>query len=216
VKDDNPAVKLYSKLGFKQYKGIIRRLLLCEEDEFNDVWFSSNTNIKVRETAWGDFPGFQALITEPEKMYTINYQKHLFSSRYVEPIRFLSIFPEMMKENKKYGGLLNVLVAGEKENVVGFANISRISGKTQEHIGELEFFVHDNYIENSIELINTTIQEFMKPSIKIILCYCVGCDRIKRDIINSIGGNLIGALPENVFINGSYEDVLIYEIQGSN
>lgn len=216
VNNNNPAVKLYSKFGFQQYHGIVRRVLLCEREEFDNIYFNHNTNVKVRETVWGDFPCFQALITEPCDMYSIIYPKHIFSSRYVEPVRFLSIFPEMMKENKKHGGILNVLVAGEKENVVGFTNISSVPGKAQGHIGELEFFVHDNFIGKSIELINTTMQEFMKQSIKKVYCYCVGCDQIKRDIIESVGGSLIGTLPENVFINGSYEDVLIYEIRGNN
>jgi ribosomal protein S18 acetylase RimI-like enzyme len=215
VNNSNPAVSMYSKIGFMQYQGIVRRLLLREEKVFDKLYFNNTENIHVRKAIWGDFPGIQALIAEPGDMYSINYQKHIFSSRYVEPERFLSIFPDMMKENKKHGGILNVLVSSEKENVVGFANIGRLPGKAQEHVGELEFFVHDNFIENSVEFVKTTIRRFRESSVKIIYCYCVGCDRIKRDIIESVGGNLIGTLPDNIFLNGSYEDALIYEIRGN-
>ena len=215
VNNSNPAVSIYSKIGFMQYQGIVRRLLLREEKVFDKLYFNNTENIHVRKAIWGDFPGIQALIAEPGDMYSVLFSKHIFSSRYVEPVRFLSLFPEMMKENTKYGGLLNVLVAADKENVVGFANISRLPGKAQEHVGVLEFFVHDNFVEHSIELINTTIQKHKQSSIKKIYCYCISCDRIKRNIIESIGGNLIGTLSENIFIDSSYEDILTYEIRGN-
>ena len=214
VNNNNPAVKLYSTLGFKQYLGIVRRLLLCEQDEFDNVYFNCNTNVKVREAVWGDFPGFQALITEPGYMYSVNYTKHIFSSKYVEPVRFLSIFPEIMKGNNKYGGLLNVLVAGEKDNIVGFANISRVPGTAQGHIAELEYFVHDNFIKYSELLLNTTLQNI--SSIEKTNCFCLSCDHIKRDVIEAIGGKLTAKLTKNVFINDSYEDVLIYELRNND
>jgi len=215
VNHNNPAVSMYSKIGFMQYQGIVRRLLLREKKVFDKTYFSNTKNAHVREAVWGDFPGFQALITEPGGMYSVINSKHIFSSRYVEPARFLSLFPELMKENKKSGGLLNVLAAGTQETIVGFANIKKLPSKANEHICELEYFVHDNYIENTKELVSTTIHAFMNPSIKKIYSYCVGGDIIKRNIIESIGGCLNCILPENIFINGSYEDTLIYEIIGN-
>jgi GNAT superfamily N-acetyltransferase len=211
VSAGTPATYLYSSLGFKRYKGIVMRLLLCPEEEFTNIYFGKYPDVKIRRVVWGDFPGIQALATFPCRMYTCDFRRGVFSSRYIEPIRFLPVFPEMMRAFARSGGLANVLVAGGKENIVGIAHMSRLSGQAQRHIAEIDFYVHDNFVDQTEHLISTTMEESGNLSINRINCYCLGCDRLKRDIIDKLGGRQVAVLPGNIFVSGKYEDVLVYQ-----
>lgn len=211
VSAGTPATYLYSSLGFKRYKGIVMRLLHCPEDEFTKTYFGKCPDVKVRRAVWGDFPGIQALATFPCRMYTCDFKRGVFSSRYIEPFRFLSIFPEMMGAFARSGGLANVLVAGCKENIVGIAHINRLSGQAQRHIAEIDFYVHDNFVDRTEHLISTTMEGSRDLSINSINCYCSGCDHLKRNIIDKLGGRQVAVLPDNIFVSGKYEDVLVYQ-----
>lgn len=215
VSPGTSAARLYSALGFEKYKGIVMRLLLCPEAQFEESYFGKCDDTKVRKAVWGDFPGIMGLVSSPCRMYTVDLRRSVFSSKYVEPARFLSVFPEMMRAFAKHGGFANVLVARQQENVVGLAHISKLPGKAQQHIAELDFYVHDNFIEQAELLVRTTVKESTPLCIHRMNCYCLGCDKIKRNIIEALGGIPVAALPENTLLDGKYEDVLVYQLKGN-
>ncbi|MCX5638673.1 MAG: GNAT family N-acetyltransferase [Planctomycetota bacterium] len=214
VSPTNSTASFFSSLGFEKYKGIVMRLLLCPQAQFEQNYFGKSADTKIRRAAWGDFPGIQGLVSFPCLMYTIDLQRSIFSSKYVEPARFLSVFPEMMRAFARQGGFANVLVAQHKENVVGLAQIRKLPGQAQRHIGELDFYVHDNFVEKAESLVRATLQESTLLSVQIVNFYCLGCDRIKRDVIEALGGIHIATLPENILLYGKYEDVLVYQLKG--
>lgn len=203
-------VNFYEKLGFQKYKGIVMRHLLCSQRDFKDCFKAAET--KTRRAVWGDFPAICVLATFPTSFYTLDFQRDIFSSKYVEPVRFLSIFPEMMRAFARHGGFANVLVANHKQTVVGIAHINKLPSKTQQHIAELDFYVHDNFTDQAERLVRATLEESKDLSINKVNCYCLGCDYLKRNIIDKPGGRQIAILPGNVFINGKYEDVLVYQL----
>lgn len=203
-------VNFYKKLGFQKYKGIIMRHLLCSERDFEECFKTAET--KIRRAVWGDFPGISVLATFPAGFYTFDFGQNIFSSKYAEPSRFLSIFPEMMRVFARYGGFANILVANHKQTVVGIAHINKLPSKTQQHVAELDFYVHDNFTDQAECLVRTTMEKSKDLSINKVNCYCLGCDYLKRNIIDKLGGRQIAILPGNVFINGKYEDVLVYQL----
>jgi len=206
----NNAVNFYKKLGFKKYKGIVMWHLLCCERNFEDCY--KVDDVKIRRAVWGDFPAVSVLATYPANSYTFDFRRGIFSSKYVKPTRFLSIFPEMVKAFTRYGGFANVLVAGQKQSVVGIAQISQLSSKTQQHVAELDFFVHNNFSDKAQELIRVTLKESEALCTKKIHFYCLDCDYFKRNIIEKFGGKRIATLTGNVFVSGKYEDVLVYQL----
>jgi GNAT superfamily N-acetyltransferase len=209
------AATFYEKLSFKRYKGIVMRLLMCPEAQFEERYFGKCADTEIRRVAWGDFPGIQGLLTYPCSMYTVDLRRSIFSSKYVKPTKFLSIFPEMMRAFAKHGGFANVLVAQQKENIVGLAHIRKLPGQAQRHIAELDFYVHDNFTEQAELPVLATLQESTRLSIQRVNFYCLGCDRTKRDIIEALGGTQVATLSENVLLHGIYEDVLVYQVRGT-
>jgi GNAT superfamily N-acetyltransferase len=215
VSSGTKAADFYEALGFERYKGVVMRLLLCPKARFETNYFGSCTDVKVRRATWGDFPGIQGLMTHPCSMYTFNFKRSIFSSKYIEPTKFLSVFPEMMGIFAKHGGFANVLVAGRRENVVGFAHINRLPGEAQKHIAEFDFYVHDYFIDKAEFLVRTTIKESTCLDLNKIYCYCLNCDKIKLNIIKALCGTQVATLSKNVFLHGVFEDVLVYELRGT-
>jgi predicted N-acetyltransferase YhbS len=209
ISDGNPVAGLYKKLGFKKYQGIVMRLLLCSEKEFKEDYVKCS-DTKICMADWGDFPATAALMSLPCSIYTFDFRQSIFSSRYVEPDRFLSVFPEMMKVFQKYGGFANVLITPVSKTIVGIAQIGRFPGQVQRHIAALDFYVHDNFIEQAEHLVRTTIMDSVFDRIN---CYCLACDDIKRNILEAIGAEQIAVLPENACINKNLADVLVYQIR---
>jgi GNAT superfamily N-acetyltransferase/RimJ/RimL family protein N-acetyltransferase len=208
--DQNGVADFYKKLGFQRYLGIVMRHLMCSEGDFEDCFSVAET--EVRRAVWGDFPAVCALATVPASFYTFDLPRGIFSSKYVEPTRFLSIFPRMMKEYAKQGGLANVLTTSNRQTVVGIAGISRLPSKARRHVAELDFFVHDNFIEQAERLVRATLEQSKGLHIQNITCYCLGCDHLKRSIIDKIGGRQIAVLRDNAFVNGKCEDVLVHQL----
>ena len=212
VSQDSPATNFYRRLGFEKYKGIVMRHLFCSEKEFED-FFSRSNHTQIRKVVWGDFPSIQVLASLPADLYTFDFKRGIFSARYLEPYSFLPLFPEMMRSFTRYGGFANVLISGTQKTIVGIAHISKLPGKAQQHIAELDFFVHDNFIDYALSLVKKTIEESSSLSIESINCYCLACDRRKKEIFTSAGAVRIAVLPNNVRINENLVDVLIYQIR---
>lgn len=207
------AASLYASLGFEKYQGIVMRFLMCSEKRFEKEYFGQCPDTKIRKVAWGDFPGVQGLITYPCSMYTSDFRRSIFSSKYVEPTRFLSVFPEMMRVFVRRGGFANVLVAGHKESVVGFAHVKTLARKARRHVAELDFYVHDNFIEQAELLVGTTIKESSSLAVDRVNCYCLDCDKIKRSIIEALGGVKVATLAENAVLGDKYQDILVYQLK---
>ena len=207
----NNAANFYKKLGFRKYKGIVMRHLLCCERDFEDCY--KVADVKIRRAVWGDFPAISVLATIAANSYTYDFRRGIFSSKYVKPRRFLSVFPEMKRGFVKYGGFANVLVAGYRQSVVGITQINKLSSKSQQHVAFLDFYVHDNFTDRAEDLVSVAINESKALSINKINFYCLDCDHLKRRIIEKLGGKRISTLAKSVFINGQYEDVLIYQLR---
>ena len=211
VTSENPAINLYKKLGFEKYKGIVMRLLLCKNQSFEEEYFRKRLPINIMKIEWGNWPAIMALATFPATTYSFNYQQNIFSGKYVEPTRFLSVFPEMMKGFAKYGGLGNALVTGSLKTIVGITHITRLPGPVLRHIAELDFYTHDNFVDHAEFLVRSTLKNASSLSINKITCYCLACDHLKRNIIESLRASQIAVLPSHARINEKDEDVLIYQ-----
>jgi len=210
VAKTNKAENLYHTVGFRTYQGIVMRHLLNQPRDFDECYFAKDPRTRIRRADWGDFPGVLALAAAPARMHTFDFERGLFSSRYVEPARFLSIFPEMMRHFERYGGFAKVLVAKETQNVVGIAQLRLLPSQAQRHAAQLDFFVHDDFLEDTEPLVRSVLDESAKSGIRIINFCCLGCDHLKQNVIEALGARQIAVLPQNVRISGLYEDVFVY------
>ena len=213
VLQDNPARLCYLKLGFAEYQGIIMRKLFVAENEFEDN-FRCGENIKIHRMVWEDYPGVLAMMGMPAGFCTFDFRRHIFSSRFTEPAKFLSVFPQMVKDFGKYGGFANLLVScvNDRQVVVGIAHVSRMPAKTQQHVASMDFFVHDNFVEYTDHLVRYTAGQTEELAVEKVNVLCPCCDDKKQDVLDKIGAVTIAVLPGFVKINERVSDVLVYQL----
>jgi GNAT superfamily N-acetyltransferase len=211
VAQGSSARRLYESLGFRPIRGIVMQHLLRPQPQFEENYFRRCDDTDIRGVQWGDLPGIALLASLPCTMYTFDLRRGIFSSRYVDPGRFPSIFPEMMKAHEIHGGLANVLTAGPQENTVGVAHFCRLPGEAQPHIAQLDFYVHDNFLDRAELLVRKTIEKSIALSVRRLYCHCLECDRLKRDIIEALGAKRTAVLANNVLLSGRYGNVFVYE-----
>jgi len=211
VSSGHPALKLYERLGFVTYSGIVRRLSLCPSAAWEQKYFSPCARVGVRRADWGDFPGMQALLCYPGSMRTVDLSRGIFSSRYVKPARFLGLFPEIVKTCQQRGGFADVLVTQAAQSVVGFAHVCRLRGEVQRHIAQLEFYVHDSFMDQGRRLVHAMILQARSLHVGRLRCALLSGDSLKRRTVEDLGGACIASLAASACIGGTFEDVLIYE-----
>ena len=214
VSSGHPALRLYERLGFVTYQGIVRRLSFHPPKAWEQTYFSPCTHVGVRRADWGDFPGVQALLCYPGSMRTVDLSRGIFSSRYVRPARFLPLFPEIMKTCQLRGGFACVLVTQAAQSVVGFAHVCCLPGEAQRHIAQLEFYVHDGFTDRARHLVHAMILIARVLCFGKLRCGILDGDSLKRRIIEDLGGTCIASLARSACIEGTFEDVLIYEWEG--
>lgn len=210
VSHSNPAVNLYHRLGFTRYHGIVMRRMLNGDSALEDYYKEHGQEVNIRPAAWGDFPKIQALACYPCRIKTFDLAGGIFSSRYAEPMRFLSVFPSIMKSITKQGGVINVLTAGPEESIVGIAHIIKYRPKPQQHMGILDFYIHDAFLDRVPKLLSKTIQDAGSLSVTNVSFSCVSTDQIKSNIMARLGARRVSVLPHSVYLSGSIEDILTY------
>lgn len=211
VRDNIPAVNLYKKLGFTHYSGIVMRRLFTSENEFDRRCWPGQETI-VRKLDWQDFTEVSALLCEPAGMYSFDFYRQIFSSRYVEARRFLPVFPDIMNWLEKNGGCGSILQTKEHSSIVGTAFIKSSPAKTQNHIAFLDFFVLDGFLDKAKGLVSDTLKQSGLRANRTILCYCLKCDVQKKQILLSLGAEPYAALPGFIRIKNKLEDTFIYKL----
>jgi GNAT superfamily N-acetyltransferase len=207
----NPAVRLYERLGFAPYQGIVRRLPLRPGEAWEQTCFAPCAQVEIRRADWGDFPGVQALLCYPGSMMTVDWPRGIFSSRYVPPARFLPVFPEIVKTCTQQGGLINVLATQRTQSITGFAYACRLPGAARRHIAQLEFYVHDHFLAQASHLVLATILDAGSLGFQWLRCVLLGSDRLKRRIVEGLDATPIATLAGSACIDDQLDEVVVYE-----
>jgi hypothetical protein len=211
VKGDNPAVNLYRKLGFQVYAGIVMRKLNCYSNKFQ-ARYTSKSDATIRLLQWSDFAEVSSLLAQPASMYTVDFSQNIFSAKYINPEVFLPYFPRMMRCLTRGNGYANVLSAADTGAIVGLAQLYSQPSTAYQNCATLEFFVLDDFIDKTEELIRNTISGWDRNSSRMILSYCLACDSHKLRILSSLGAKQYSVLPEYVCVGSKCEDVLIFKL----
>jgi GNAT superfamily N-acetyltransferase len=211
VSSGHPALRFYQRLGFVTYQGIVRRLLLDRKEDWQQTYFAPSAQVEVRPANWGDFPGVQALLCCPGSMITVDLARGVFSSRYVEPGRFLSLFPDIIRCCNRRDGRANVLVTRPAQSVGGFAYACPLPGEGQRHVGCLEFYVHDNFMDEAGALVRATLLDARRMNLRRLRCLALAADRPKRRIAKSLGGTYAAEFVASARVNDDFHDVVVYE-----
>jgi len=184
VKKGHRAESLYRRLGFERYGGVVMRKVFCSEI------FGPGGEVRIENGGWCDFAEVEALMAEPVGMVSFDYAGGVFSSRYIESEKFLGVFSGLMGEVESRGAVFNIARDIQSGMVAGVCHIKRAMGKSRKHIGVMDFFVHDNYLESVAGLVGKSIEDAKTAGIEKVYCYCVNCDGFKGRVLESFDAKL--------------------------
>lgn len=211
VSSGRAALGLYERLGFITHKGIVRRLFLGSQDNWEQAHFAPSNDWCIRRANWGDFPGVQVLLSHPCCMMTVDLSRGIFSSRYLEPTRFLGVFPEIMRTCQRQGGAVNVLVTRATRSVVGLAHVCRLPGRGRRHVAQLEFYVHDNHVDQAGSLVGATMRDARGLRVRTVRTSFLDCDTLKRRVVERLGGIHVATFNASALLDGTFEAIVVYQ-----
>lgn len=211
VNPDNPAAHLYKKAGFEKLSGIVLRKLFVDAQTFNKRYSASRQTL-IQSMKWHHFPEVSALLCEPADMYTFDFARGLYSTRYAQPKKFLPVFPEMMAAFEKKDAVYNVLRSDDSAAVVGVASITLPTHGQFGNAAMLDFFTLNGFLENAGALVSQTISQHKADHSGKVLCCCLACDARKIEILKTLDAKPYSTLPEYLSIENAPADVLIFQI----
>lgn len=183
VKEEHPARSFYRHLGFQEYTGVVMRKTFAETHTFEDDYYKAGQKVQLRKTSWADYPKFQALFSYPCTMKAFDWQSGYLSSKYLPLKKFLGVFPEMMEKHESGKADIKVLIAGEKEAIVGISLTQKNAESNIQGVN-LDFFIHDNFLEHSNLLLESSIHNSVF-STKSFFSKCLISDRARKDILEN-------------------------------
>lgn len=209
VSKDHPARRLYHRLGFSNYTGIVMRKKLCE-DNSNTVYQTSK--LSIRDLSWQDYAEVSVLMCEPSSFITFDYHLGIFSSRYESVNRFLPVFPELMRRLDKRGGCAKIMKGEINAQVVGLAQIYQAQSRLQKHVAYLEFFAEDCYLRDIEFLLHETSLEFKERGDFQLLTWVPERDESKKAILENLGAMRIAMLPNTILLDQKMYNVEVFQI----
>jgi GNAT superfamily N-acetyltransferase len=212
---DVDVTPFYEKSGFTSHSGVVLCRYAQGKEIFDNLYQRTQTTL-ARPMDWGDFADVSALYTHPGKMYSFDFTGGLLSSRYVELPSFLPVFPALMKSLQRRGGLAYVMESRQSRQVVGMARILRADGSVRKHVGELEFYLHDNFLGLGRILLDQIVHKALLQSIERMYIWCIDCDTVKRELVESIDARVqpVAHLHRGVVIDRICHNTTLYEITG--
>jgi len=204
---------IYEKCGFQYYNGHIMRWLADGETmrEFDTHLFADTGNAKVREANWGDIPKMGYLYSLPNHPWFIkDYREGIFSHPTITPIRFFSIFAQMILRAEASQGLLLTLESPSRW-VVGVASLLPVDLKNQRHVQILDYYVHPNYFHQTTVLLETAIEAAKERETDLIRAYLASNDSNKNEYAVEVGFSLEATLRNQFKVGGQSFDLEIYK-----
>lgn len=203
---------LYKKCGFQDYNGQIMRWLADDgkRQDFDQLLFVDSGKAMIREASWGDIPKVGYLYSLPNHPWFIkDYREGIFSHPTITPIRFFSIFAQMILRVEASQGLLLMLESPSKW-VVGIASLLPVDPKNQRQVKILDYFVHPHYFHQVTELLETVIEAAKARETDVIRVNVTSNDTNKKEYAVEVGFNLEATLRNQFKVGGQHFDLEIY------
>ena len=203
VKQNNPAAKLYKKMGFETITGIVMRKIFAPD--FEKAYFRYDHNITIETAGEKHWPSFHALIATPCNIICADYLEGIFSSKYCPVERFASVFPLMLKQQTQGKRFIKVLAV--RSCVMALGSLTKTGSLSNSLV--LDFTAHNNFQVHLPLLIESLLKQAVEKNIFI---YCPQADTIKLSIIKSLNSRCVGILPGALSINNQPCNVAVYQI----
>jgi hypothetical protein len=194
-------------MGYVWYNGGVMRRLAEDAENFDCDYFDPVQKTRIREAQWGDMAGVSCLLVRPYEWFAADYQRSVFSGRFVHQKRCVSNFPYIYEDVVRRQGMCCVLTGCSEHRILGLASVTPGATDVQQHTGVLDFVTHEAFYAQAPSLVSETLRRAQQAGIRHVIAYVVDLDQSKADILDQLGFNQIGVLPGQVIIAKAHHGV---------
>ena len=204
---------VYLRVGFNWWNGGVMRKASRETTDGEKEIFAVGQSTTLRESNWGDLPGFACFVVQPWDVLVLDYPRSLLSGKYVRLQRCVSNFPVVHEEVYRRGGVMVVLLGEAAHRILGFGSLTPEPGEARGHKAVIEACVHDAYAGEIGSLIQWLMSAAADRKIGAVQAFVANCDGGKEESFKGFGLEPVAQFPGQIRLGGKTVDVRVLEGQ---
>jgi RimJ/RimL family protein N-acetyltransferase len=203
----NPdAWRVYEKLGFTTYSGVVRRALVGEAREFGDTFDANYFRVagptSVRAATWGDQAGVSALYFGPHSTVLLDAPTGTFA-RDASPLSScVGFYPRLWDSTLGRAGRLAVLLTDDRR-VLGTLALHRRLAAPEAHRATLDFCVAPSAADRAEQLLAFAREEARRLELTSLEASACERDASKLAALTRAGFRAVALVPEAFEIAGT-------------
>ncbi len=194
---------VYLGTGYEFVNGGVMRRAAVEGDRFEqDEYFRPGQRTSVREAVWGDLPGFSALFARPYEWLAGDFQRQLYSGRFVEQHRCASIFGHLREDVRRRQGVCCVLAGDKAHRILGVASVTPGVAPVAHHAAVADVLTHEHYYAEAARLLTECRRRAEASGVRVVTAYAAALDIRKLEILREAGFSESAVLPDQIRVGG--------------
>jgi GNAT superfamily N-acetyltransferase len=190
---------VYLRIGYAFVNGGVMRRPAVEGSRFEeDDYFRPAQRTSIREAVWGDLPGFSALFTRRYEWLAGDFQRQLFSGRFVEQRRCASIFGHLREDVRRRQGVCCVLAGEKAHRILGVVSVTPGVAPVANHAAVADVLTHENYYAEAGGLLTECLRRAEASGVTTVAAYAAGLDVRKLEILREAGFSESAVLPDQI------------------
>jgi GNAT superfamily N-acetyltransferase len=201
----NPdALRIYERLGFTTYSGIVRRALVGGARDggatFDASYFRAPGPTTVREATWGDHAGISALYFAPNDAILLDAPTGKFASRLSPQTSCVNSYPPLWESTFGRAGLVGVLET-EDRRIVGTVAVHRRSALPVARRAILDFCLAPG-VHRADQLLDFAVAWAGRQGLTSLVAYVCERDDSKSAALARADFQLVAAIPRALEVEG--------------
>jgi hypothetical protein len=201
----NPAAfRIYEKLDFATYSGLVRRALLgraaADPDGFDRAYWRADGPTRVRPAHWGDQAGLLALYFAPHATALLDAPTGKYASWVAPQPACVGFYPPLRDSTVGRTGALGVLET-EDGRIVGAVALHRRTLPPEERHATLDYCLAPAAGDRADQLLRYGLTEAERLGVRLTAEICER-DELKAGALRDAGFRVVAILPDVFVIEG--------------
>lgn len=201
---------VYERCGFSRLAGSIMRRDAPGHVE-NGEEFVSGQTVEIRNTVWGDMPGFVHLLTQPFADAVIDYPRGLLTIAIADPLRCMSAFPVVHDDVTRNGGIMLVLAARNSPRVFGLGTLTPGPASCGAHRAVIDAAMHANFAVHIEDMMDRLLAEASARQIDLLEARVAVGDLNRLTALSRAGFKVVAPLPGHLRLRDRFADAVQLE-----
>jgi GNAT superfamily N-acetyltransferase len=209
----NPeALRIYEKLGFATYSGLVKRALMgraaADPDGFDRAYFRADGPTRVRPVHWGDHAGLSALYFAPRDAALLDAPTSKYASWVAPQPSCVGFYPPLRDSTVGRGGALGVLETADGR-ILGAVALHRRIPPPEGRRAILDYCLASAAADRAVQLLGYGLAEAERLGVRLTAEVCER-DELKASALRDAGFRVVATIPDAFVIEEtSYRRVVL-------